>query len=424
MNKTTFVSCIFVLLSLVSFAQIIPSTGRVQDVKTAFSFRMLDDQHNRIMMQTGWTSQVGDYLFLKHPGNNTEEGTYGIRIGDGIGFEFGKNDFGTTFFNVNKNGNVGIGTKTPNGKLDIYGANFNTTNLILSANYVDKYRWRLKTRDRGNAIDMDFTASDANDSEETVLKLTRSTSGRPEFQLYNDAIVANNGNVGIGTASPKEKLQVEGTIKSQKLLLLDPNNTDNWNNVWESGFYQSYNATNAPEPNQWFWGINMNHSSNNSEYKYNGQIVIKNNSLYPRMYFRSTKVDGTGIWTRVLHSEGVQHINGSLGIGTTNPNGWKLAVNGKIRAKEVKVEANWADYVFEDNYDLPTLQEVETHIKEKGHLQNIPSAQEVAENGIELGEMNKLLLEKIEELTLYTIQQEKEIKELRSLVEKLVENRK
>ena len=86
----------------------------------------------------------------------------------------------------------------------------------------------------------------------------------------------------------------------------------------------------------------------------------------------------------------------SLGIGTLDPGSYKLAVKGKIRAEEIKVETGWADYVFKEEYNLPTLDEVEKHIKEKGHLINIPSAKEVEENGIQLGEMNKLLLEKIE----------------------------
>lgn len=104
--------------------------------------------------------------------------------------------------------------------------------------------------------------------------------------------------------------------------------------------------------------------------------------------------------------------NGNLGIGTNNPGSWKLAVNGKIRAKEIKVETGWADFVFYDDYQLPTLEEVEQHIEEKGHLKDIPSAEEVESNGVSLGKISSKLLQKIEELTLYTIQQQKLIEDL------------
>ncbi|WP_299249076.1 cell division protein ZapB [uncultured Aquimarina sp.] len=116
-----------------------------------------------------------------------------------------------------------------------------------------------------------------------------------------------------------------------------------------------------------------------------------------------------------VSGDGSHYIsNGNLGIGTTNPDA-KLAVNGNIHTKEVKVDLiGWADYVFKEDYNLPTIQQVEDHIATKGHLINIPSAAEVAENGIQLGEMNAKLLEKIEELTLYTIAQQKEIKKLKS----------
>lgn len=94
--------------------------------------------------------------------------------------------------------------------------------------------------------------------------------------------------------------------------------------------------------------------------------------------------------------------------------------NGKIFAKEVEVKTNvWADYVFKKNYTLQSLEEVEKHIKEKGHLPNIPAESEMLEKGINVAEINVKLLEKIEELTLYLIEQNKQIKELHDAVQML-----
>ncbi|RPE06021.1 hypothetical protein EGT74_27110 [Chitinophaga lutea] len=103
-------------------------------------------------------------------------------------------------------------------------------------------------------------------------------------------------------------------------------------------------------------------------------------------------------------------FNGNVGIGTANPDE-KLSVKGTIKAMRVKVlQEGWADFVFADSYKLPSLMEVERFITEHRHLPEIPSEKEVAENGVDLGEMNRRLLQKVEELTLYIIQQEKEMR--------------
>jgi hypothetical protein len=100
--------------------------------------------------------------------------------------------------------------------------------------------------------------------------------------------------------------------------------------------------------------------------------------------------------------------SGNVGIGKNNPAN-KLDVNGTIHSKEVKVDMDcWSDFVFKKEYNLPTLDEVEKHILEKGHLENIPSEEEVLKNGINLGEMNAKLLQKIEEMMLYIIEIKKE----------------
>ena len=108
----------------------------------------------------------------------------------------------------------------------------------------------------------------------------------------------------------------------------------------------------------------------------------------------------------------INHL-GNVGIGTANPTSL-LDVNGTIRSKEVKIEATgWSDFVFAEDYKLPSLSTVETHIKEHKHLPNIPSEAEVMENGISVGEMQAKLLQKIEELTLYVIELKKENEEIK-----------
>jgi len=99
----------------------------------------------------------------------------------------------------------------------------------------------------------------------------------------------------------------------------------------------------------------------------------------------------------------------NIGIGTSDTQGYKLAVAGDIITEKVKVatQSNWPDYVFDENYNLQDLQQLEQYIKTHGHLPNIPNAETIKEEGLDLGEMNAKLLEKIEELSLYIIEQGK-----------------
>jgi hypothetical protein len=112
-------------------------------------------------------------------------------------------------------------------------------------------------------------------------------------------------------------------------------------------------------------------------------------------------------------------ISGTVQIGTTKPvtsayTPFMLSVAGNLVAQNVQVETtDWADYVFDKSYNLPPLSDIETYISQNKHLPEIPSECEVIEKGVNLGEMNKLLLQKVEELTLYMIQQQKEIDALK-----------
>ena len=133
-----------------------------------------------------------------------------------------------------------------------------------------------------------------------------------------------------------------------------------------------------------------------------------------------TATGGTNNWAGYF--VGDAYISSDLRIGTTiQATGYALSVNGKIACEEVLVEdmASWPDYVFNNDYRLNTLNELEQSILKNKHLPGIPSAAEIEQNGLHLGDMQKKMLEKIEELTLYIIQQNKKIEGLQSEIDRL-----
>jgi hypothetical protein len=158
----------------------------------------------------------------------------------------------------------------------------------------------------------------------------------------------------------------------------------------------------------------------------NAGIVVENALLSYKFY-----VDGTNGTGHISNNGSVKLLNFADGgsfpqvwIGDHKPTGsyanFNFAVEGKVVAQSIYVIAsgssNWADYVFAPGYKLPKLSDVESYYKANKHLPEIPSAQEVQENGINVGEMNVLLLKKIEELTIYMVEQQKEIEKLKAII--------
>ncbi|WP_298508590.1 hypothetical protein [uncultured Kordia sp.] len=257
-----------------------------------------------------------------------------------------------------------------------------------------------------------------------------------------DGTIYRNGNVGIGTSLANKMLTIHppsdfsGHFLAMGKLVNSKKGTRLFN----------FGSSNSSDPSSGFSFYNMNNqlsldylSKSDRTYltlnDYNGNNIFKTSvSTIGFAYIHLPKLDSRvviGDYASYLENEnhklivkqGSAKIEGNIltdanvGIGTNSftdgSDTYRLSVDGKVRATAVKVYTDWADYVFESDYNLPTLKEVEAYIAKNGHLKDIPSAKEVEENGIDVGEMNKLLLQKIEELTLYVIALKKEVEELK-----------
>ena len=242
-------------------------------------------------------------------------------------------------------------------------------------------------------------------------------------------IVVDAGNIGIGTISPNSKLHVTSS-NYRDFLILDRTSNSNIQNVfhltpsWDTDYNDqlrigtgtsdiiSFEETGnvgigTDNPNATLQVGDSDHTGAPSS-----EVEIKRLSLAPVTHsgsdwFFTTRDNSPYANLDIGYSTNksltLRH-DGNIGIGTTDPQS-KLAVDGQIRATEVKVLADITvpDYVFESDYELRTLVETKEFIEENKHLPEIPSATEIAENGIDIGDMNMRLLKKIEDLTLYQI---------------------
>ena len=153
----------------------------------------------------------------------------------------------------------------------------------------------------------------------------------------------------------------------------------------------------------------VNHNSSTNSY---GVKLLVDVDQVPGMQFQYAT--STTSYASLSYVIGLyMNLSGNVGIGTINPGSYRLAVNGGIHSQSVNVDlTGWSDYVFKKEYTLPSLADVKTYIDQNHHLPDMPSEQEVIKNGINLGEMNKLLTKKVEELTLYLIDKDNKINTL------------
>lgn len=287
---------------------------------------------------------------------------------------------------ISSEGNVGVGNNEPWEKLHINGTigigKFsNTPHSGLKIEYTDggsgttvfkHQRWGggfyfKRNGPEGERTQLFFGGAGDhymdiyNSNNEVKIRLT--TNGNTFFA---------DGNVGIGTLTPTARFHVAGSVFS---------NATRTNTV----FNGSPNADNANFiGSEGYWALRTATDNSYNLDVYNGASPLAAMTVLQ---------------------------NGHVGIGTINPGDYRLAVEGKIGAREIMVTtSSFADYVFEDQYKLMSIDEVASFIKKNRHLPNIPTANEVVQNGgVNVGDMQVKLLEKVEELTLYLIEQDKKV---------------
>jgi len=291
---------------------------------------------------------------------------------------------GSNIYNSNT-GNVGIGTTSPAHPLDVLGtAKVTTLNVkgttaaevngltgtgmgysptsypvaalgILSGGGVTSIGYDPLTNTGSN-----FSGDGSEVLFRNTVKFIQPNAAGTDF--LSPSLTLNNGNVGIGITNPSSTLYIKGSgatgpnSSNVPLIIEDPTGTLGQNK----------------------WGI--------------GTRIIPNSFAIQDLYNNATRfyIDGSG----------------DIGIGATDTHGYKFAVNGSAIATSMTVQlyANWPDYVFKKDYRLPALIDVKSYIDANHRLPEMPSEQDIAKNGLNLGEMNRLLTKKVEELTLYMIQ--------------------
>jgi hypothetical protein len=267
---------------------------------------------------------------------------------------------------VNGSGNVGINRTDPGIKLDISTGQLRTNTALANALFISTSEAYASNP---FVLGIGLAGASTNAARYALFQ----TGNYGQDAIGNLCFQASGGNVGIGTTSPGEKVDIIQTAGNHSALFVSTSGVSTG---------QSYGLT-------VFAGTNSSDRSLG---------IYDQSGTHTYLYVRG---------------------DGNVGIGTTNP-GYPLAVNGKIAAKEVIVtQTGWSDYVFKDNYKLKPLSQVADYVKKNKHLEGVPTEAEVKKNGVPIGEMQAKLLEKVEELTLHMIEMKKENDELKAKVSKL-----
>ena len=314
------------------------------DVRSGSSYAIRTLTSNRYIIEVRNTSDAGGgWWLVNDPNGNFALHENGFADGDR--------------FTIKAGGNIGIGTSTPWGKLDVIGPVTGSGPTISARGGGDVLLGA------GGSLFFDGNYSYA--SGNYIRPLTSNsqsffTSGVERLRITSD------GKLGIGTSSPDGRLEIKGA---------------------------------------------------------GGQLKLTGGTVAAGLWTGHTDLLHLADWNTGNYGLTINMTTGNVGIGTKSPNE-KLTVNGTVYSKEVKVDLSVPapDYVFSDTYRLRSIRELEAYIRTNSHLPEVPSALELEKNGIKVGEMNMVLLKKIEELTLYIIDLKKENAALRDDVFKRIQD--
>lgn len=343
-----------------------------------------------------------------------------VDFGTGSGNNLGKLHLtiqGSPKFTINATGKIGIGTTNPNHLMHINGGDLflQSSSGKIRFGYGGGNEWQMATT--GGGAD---------------LRWYTTTDGGANITPKH--YWSQNGDVGFGGFSganpPQARLDVigVGTSSTTNTFLLRNSNLDTVLRMRDDGKMGiGYNSSSYGRTvNVGGNGVNFYTANENALggaiFPTDTSLVLWSNSGLNNYLILQPSWGNTGIGT--YSPKAKFHVNGSMLIGGTSANikpGYSLNVDGKIVAEEILVQlsTSWPDYVFNKDYKLMPLKELEKSIRKNKHLPNIPTAKEVEKEGITLGEMNKKLMEKVEELTLYIIELDKKNNALAEKVQKL-----
>ncbi|NHA06994.1 hypothetical protein G7092_24555 [Mucilaginibacter sp. HC2] len=328
-------------------------------------------------------------------------------VQNGYSFLQGVQASGGTWGNIILNrsgGNIGIGITTADEKLVVNG---NIKTLLESTYYPAKNVATIKQLGLSGATGaMNWTLRGVYQYPNGVLgnadggdlDIIKALNGNTILGTKTDGTAL--GNVGIGIVTPKTKLSVQGTgtmsnLNSPAIADLFGVNDRSRLTIGNSTTTAGGTRSSAIA----FYGMNATGNAYKGNWEIGNDLSLAGKNDF---YFYSADLNSVPLYINPV---------GNVGIGITNPQN-KLDVNGTIHSKAVNIDLNgWNDYVFKKDYQLRPLSEVKAYIDQNQHLPEIPSEQEMVKKGLDVGEMNKLLMKKVEELTLYLIEKDQQVKE-------------